>query len=216
MMRSPAHDRMGKANKSHYLADRINQETPAIALELHTATQGGQAAETPTRTTVAPFDRHAGVGETSSALYRIPSLVDLSKAGKNDVTLPEHLNRALPQVKVGDRVATQVFLAEALKPTDTGKHTSTREMTATGVWSELDTREATADRGHSDTDSFVNAAVAFIEKWKAIRPVSTSCSPGRKRMTTSGQTRTSARSTRAARPKSPSDPAKHRTYNFAK
>src|ERR1043165_5330508 len=48
-----------------YVADRINQETPAIALELHTAIQGGQAAgPATTRTTPAPFDRHAGVGET--------------------------------------------------------------------------------------------------------------------------------------------------------
>src|SRR5712692_8131953 len=63
-----------------YVADRINQETPAIALELHTATQGA-ASSTPTRTTstAAPFDRHAGVGETSSAMYLIPNLVDLSK-----------------------------------------------------------------------------------------------------------------------------------------
>jgi len=47
----------------------------------------------------------------------------------------------------------------------------TREMTATGVWSERDTREATADRGRAATESFVNAAVAFIERWKAIRPL---------------------------------------------
>lgn len=153
-----------------YVADRINQETPAIALELHTALQGGGAGPA-TRTTPVPFDRHAGVGETSSAMYLIPTLVDLSKAGKNDVTLPDHLNRALPQVNLGDRVTTQVFLAEALKPKDTGKHTSTREMTATGVWSSRDTREATADRGRAATDSFVNAAVAFIEKWKTIRPL---------------------------------------------
>ena len=154
-----------------YVADRINQETPAIALELHTAIQGGQSAAPSTRSTAAPFDRHAGVGETSSAMYLIPSLVDLSKAGKNDLTLPEHLNKALPQVNSGDRVATQVFLAEALKPKDTGKHTSTREMSATGVWSERDTHDATADRGRAATNSFVNAAVAFIEKWKTIRPL---------------------------------------------
>jgi creatinine amidohydrolase len=155
-----------------YVADRINQETPAIALELRTATQGGSAAgPTTTRITAAPFDRHAGVGETSSAMYLIPTLVDLAKAGKNDLTLPDHLNKALPQVNTGDRVVTQVFLAEALKPKDTGKHTSTREMSATGVWSERDTRDASADRGRAATNSFVNAAVAFIEKWKTIRPL---------------------------------------------
>ncbi|HLK67362.1 MAG TPA: creatininase family protein [Bryobacteraceae bacterium] len=156
-----------------YVADRINQETAAIAVELHTVTQGAPAASPAVRTTssAAPFDRHAGVGETSSAMFLIPTLVDLSKAGKNDLTLPEHLNRVLPQVNSGDRVASQVFLAEALKPKDTGKHTSTREMSATGVWSERDTRDATADRGRAATNSFVNAAVAFIEKWKVIRPL---------------------------------------------
>jgi creatinine amidohydrolase len=155
-----------------YVADRINQETPAIALELHTALQGPPTSAASTRsTTAAPFDRHAGVGETSSAMYLIPTLVDLSKAGKNDLTLPEHLNRALPQVKSGDRVANQVFLAEALKPKETGKHTSTREMSATGVWSERDTRDASAERGRAATESFVNAAVAFIEKWRTIRPL---------------------------------------------
>src|SRR5260370_41563050 len=71
---------IGNQYLTAYVADRINQETPAIALELHTATQGGQAADPRTRPTAAPFDRHAGVGETRSALYLIPSLVDLSQA----------------------------------------------------------------------------------------------------------------------------------------
>jgi creatinine amidohydrolase len=162
-----------------YVADRINQETPAIAVELHTVTSGGggggEAPAPPATTTraprSAPFDRHSGVGETSSSMYLIPTLVDLSKAGKNDLTLPDHLNRMLPLVASGDRVATQVFLAEALKPKATGKHTSTREMTASGSWSERDTREATADRGRSATEAFVNAAVRFIDKWKELRPL---------------------------------------------
>ena len=172
-MTAPNRTQTGNQYLTAYVADRINQETPAIALELHTATQGAPASSPATRTTstAAPFDRHAGVGETSSAMYLIPSLVDLSKAGKNDLTLPSHLNQMLPQVNAGDRVASQVFLAEALKPKDTGKHTSTRVMTATGVWSERDTRDASADRGRAATNSFVNAAVAFIEKWKTLHPL---------------------------------------------
>ena len=151
-----------------YVAARINQETPAIAVELTTAVAPLLPRET-TRST--QFDRHAGVGETSGALYLFPNLVDLSKAGKNDLTLPDHLNKSLPQVISGDRVATQVFMAEALKPKPTGKHTSTREMSATGVWSQRDTREASPQLGREETESFVNAAVAFIEKWKALRPL---------------------------------------------
>ena len=158
----------GNQYMTAYVVDRINQETPAIAVELTGVVAPLLPRET-TRTT--QFDRHAGVGETSGALYLFPNLVDLSKAGKNDLTLPDHLNKALPQVISGDRVAAQVFLAEALKPKPTGKHTSTREMSATGVWSQRDTRESSAQIGRAETDSFVNAAVAFIDKWRTLRPL---------------------------------------------
>ena len=117
------------------------------------------------------FDRHAGVGETSGALYLFPNLVDMRQAGKNEVTLPDHLQKALQQVIAGDDAATMVFLAEALKPKDTGKHTSTREMTQTGVWSERDTREASAEIGREDSEAFVAASVQFIERWRALKPL---------------------------------------------
>jgi hypothetical protein len=42
----------------------------------------------------------------------------------------------LPLVTAGDRAATMVFLADSLKPKETGKNTSTAEMSPTGVWSE--------------------------------------------------------------------------------
>jgi len=151
-----------------YVADRINQETPAIALELSGAVEPllPRGTSVPTQ-----FDRHSGVAETSGAMYLFPTLADLSKAGKNDLTLPEHLNKALPQVIAGDRVTSQVFLAEALKPKETGKHTSTREMSTTGVWSQRDVREASLQQGREATDAFVNAAVQFIEQWRKIRPL---------------------------------------------
>lgn len=155
----------GNQYLTNYVADRINQETSAIALELTGAVRSGGNQR------ATAFDRHAGVAETSRAMYLFPNLVDLSKAGKNDLTLPDHLSKALPQVLAGDQTTTQVFLAEALKPKETGKHTSTREMSATGVWSERDTRESTVEQGRTATEGFVNAAVAFIEKWKTLKPV---------------------------------------------
>jgi len=97
--------------------------------------------------------------------------VDISKAGKNEITLPDHLQKTLPQVIAGDDTATTIFLAEALKPKDTEKHTSTREMTKTGVWSQRDTREASADRGRQDSEAFVDASVQFIERWKLLKPL---------------------------------------------
>jgi len=75
----------------------------------------------------------------------------------------------LPDVVRGDQAATLIFLAEGLKPKETGKHTSTREMSATGVWSERDPQEPTAEQGRRATESFVDAAVRFIERWKTLR-----------------------------------------------
>ena len=159
----------GNRNVSRYILDRINQETPGIAVELNDA--AAPFLQKPKRQEKEQFDRHAGVGETSSGLYLFSNLVDMSKAGKNEVTLPDHLQKTLPQVVAGDDTATTVFLAEALKPKDTGKHTSTREMTKTGVWSERDTREASADRGRQDSEAFVEASVQFIERWRVLKPL---------------------------------------------
>lgn len=163
----PSH--AGNRNVSRYIIDRINQETAGIAVELNDAAQ--PFLKSPPRQEVKQFDRHAGVGETSSGLYLFPNLVDMSKAGKNEVTLPDHLQKALPQVIAGDETATTVFLAEALKPKDTGKHTSTREMTRTGVWSERNTREASAEIGREGSEAFVDASVQFIDRWKSLKPL---------------------------------------------
>jgi len=159
----------GNRNVSRYLVDRINQETPGIAVELNDA--AAPFIQPSKRPRVKQFDRHAGVDETSVGLYLFPDLVDMSKAGKNEVTLPDHLQKALPQMIAGDDTATAVFLAEALKPKDTGKHTSTREMTQTGVWSERDTREASAENGRQDAEAFIDASVQFIERWRVLKPL---------------------------------------------
>jgi creatinine amidohydrolase len=155
---------------SRYIADRINQETPAIAVEL---TEAAAPFLKPTgpRQPATKFDRHAGVGETSMGLYLFPNLVEMDKAGPNEITLPEDMQKMLPQVIAGDPTATRVFLAEGLKPKATGKHTSTREMTKTGPWSERDTRDATVERGRERAEAFVNAAVQFIERWKELKPL---------------------------------------------
>lgn len=162
---------------TRFVADRINQETPAIAVDLNDGVDAvNRAAPRPAapRTTAASprvFDRHGGVGETSRALYLFPSLVQLDKAQKTTLTLPPHLQKMLPDVAAGDPVESMIFLAEGLKPKDTGKHTSTAEMSPTGVWSERDPHDATAEQGRRATESFVDAAVAFIDRWKALRPI---------------------------------------------
>jgi creatinine amidohydrolase len=161
----------GNQYMTRFVVDRINQETPAVAIDLGdgvAAVSGrrGAAASAPAE----KFDRHGGVGETSRAMYLFPTLVQLDKSQQISLTLPPHMAAMLPQVVAGDPAASLVFLAEGLKPKDTGKHTATAEMSTTGVWSERDPHEATAEQGRRATESFVDAAVRFIEKWKALRP----------------------------------------------
>jgi len=150
----------GNQYVTRYVVDRINQEeTMRSPVPLVTAAA------------VQAFDRHSGVNETSGALYLFPSLVDLDRATQPQLTFPPHLSRMLPQLAARDRAATMVFLAEALKPRETGKKTSTAEMSPTGVWSERDPREATVEQGRRDTEAFVDAAVRFIDRWKELRPL---------------------------------------------
>jgi len=157
---------------TRYIADRINQETEGIAVELGEAaapflTRAPQPADPAGRV----FDRHGGVGETSTSLYMTPNLVNLEAARRATLTMPSHLQKMLPEVVAGDPTATLVFLAEGLKAKDTGKNTSTREMSDTGTWGMRDPREATADAGRRETEDFVQAAVKFIERWQQLRPM---------------------------------------------
>lgn len=162
----------GNQHITRFVVDRINQETSGIAVDLSDGvdTMATPAATSGSRAAPQPFDRHAGVAETSRALYLFPSLVALAKAEKATLTLTPPLDQMLPQVKAGDATASLVFLAEGLKPKETGKGTSAAEMSTTGVWSERDPREATAEQGRRSTEAFVDAAVRFIERWKQLRP----------------------------------------------
>jgi creatinine amidohydrolase len=163
----------GNQYMTRFVADRINQETEAVALDL------GDAVDTVRERAEAPagggrpsaFDRHGGVNETSRGLYLFPSLIQLDKAEKATLTLPPHLTAMLPQVTAGDRAANLIFLAEALKAKETGKHTSAAEMSTTGAWSERNPAEATAEHGRRATEAFVESAVRFIERWKQIKPL---------------------------------------------
>ena len=162
----------GNQTITRYIVDRINQETEATAVEL------GEAAapfepRSPRSSDQAPrlFDRHGGVGETSTSLYMFPNLVNMAAARTAKITMPDHLQRMLPEVVAGDPTATRIFLAEGLKAKDTGKKTSTREMSDTGTWGLRNPNEATAEEGRRETETFVDAAVKFIEKWKQLRPM---------------------------------------------
>ena len=158
-----------------FIVDRINQETEGIAVDLG-AVAGPLTVREPTAQ-AAPstpvLDRHGGTGETSNSLYLIPDLVDLDAIEVARVTMPAHMEAMLPDVLAGDPTALAVFLAEGLKDEATGKGTSAAQMSTTGVWGERDPAEASAERGRIATESFVDAAVAFIERWNELRPPGT-------------------------------------------
>ncbi|MCH7491053.1 MAG: creatininase family protein [Gemmatimonadetes bacterium] len=156
---------------SAFIVDRINQETQGIAVELGAAAAPFRTASGEPPPPSAVLDRHAGVGETSNSMYLIPNLVDLASAETATLTMPAHMERMVPDVVAGDPTALRVFLAEGLKAEETGKGTSAREMSSTGVWGVRDLNESSAERGRLATESFVAAAVRFIERWNELRPL---------------------------------------------
>ena len=86
----------------------------------------------------------------------------------------DRINQETPGIALArDPTALAVFLAEGLKTEETGKGTSSAEMSSTGVWGVRDPAEATAERGRAMTEAFVDAAVAFIERWNRLRPPGT-------------------------------------------
>lgn len=148
---------------STLLVDQINQTTAGVAVSFGAAIRPFMEPESAAPSTV--LDRHAGTGETSSSLYLMPDLVQLDKAVAADLTLPAHLEAMLPEVIAGEPTALMLFLAEGLKAEETGKKTSSAEMSTTGVWGERDPKEGSAARGADVTGKTVSAAVKFIDRW---------------------------------------------------
>lgn len=161
----------GNAATTRFIVDRINQETPAIAVEMTEAAAPYMKPQPTPGLPPGQFDRHAGFGETSNSLYLTPGLVDMKAVKVAPITLPPHLKAMMPKVAAGDRTASLLFLAEALKAEDTGKRTSTREMTETGIWSQADVAGANAAAGKLSSEALVEATVKFIEDWKRLRPL---------------------------------------------
>jgi len=151
---------------STLIVDQINQTTAGVAVSFGESVRPFMEPSSEPPSTV--LDRHGGTGETSSSLYLMPDLVELDRAVVAELTLPEHLQNMLPEVVAGDPTALRLFLAEGLKAEETGKQTSSAEMSTTGVWGERDPREGSAARGEDDTRRTVAAAVQFIDRWNDL------------------------------------------------
>lgn len=148
------------------LVDQINQTTAGVAVSFGQAVGPFMAPDPEPPSTV--LDRHGGTSETSNSLYLMPDLVQLDKAVPAELTLPTHLEEMLPEVVDGDPTALMLFLAEGLKAEETGKKTSSAEMSSTGVWGERDPKEGSARRGEDITRRMVDAGVQFIDRWNEL------------------------------------------------
>ena len=151
---------------STLLVDQINQTTPGVAVSYGQAVRPFLAPSTVSPSSV--LDRHGGTPETSTSLYLMPDLVQMDKATPAELTLPPHLEAMLPEVIAQDPTALMLFLAEGLKAEETGKKTSSAEMSTTGVWGTRNPAEATATRGEAELRRHIDAAVTFIDRWNAL------------------------------------------------
>ncbi|MHC4706596.1 MAG: creatininase family protein [Planctomycetota bacterium] len=156
----------GNRAVSTLLVDQINQTTAGVAVSFGKAIRPFMEPSSATPSTV--LDRHAGTQETSNSLYLMPSLVQLDKAVAAELTLPQHLEDMLPEVIEGEPTALMLFLAEGLKDEETGKKTSSAEMSTTGVWGERDPKEGSAKRGEDINRRTIDAAVKFIDRWNEL------------------------------------------------
>jgi creatinine amidohydrolase len=142
--------------------NRINRETPGTAIDLN-------RFDPPPREPVLEklrLDFHAGVEETSVMLSWAPGLVRTDRLQNPKLTVPPHL-RAIYERTDGE-AQKALDWATAFLPAETGKGTSTREMTDTGAFTDGDLRTANADLGSARIEARVSAAVRFIETWRAI------------------------------------------------
>jgi creatinine amidohydrolase len=141
---------------------RINHQTPAKAVPIGIGApymEGGEEA--------APFDYHAGIGETSIMLYLRPDLVDMTKAVKPEITLPPDMEKLarLQETDPGLRAVANVSLGV---PEETGKKGASHEISSNGIWSYGDPRKATRDLGKKQVERAVAGAVAFIKAWQKL------------------------------------------------
>jgi creatinine amidohydrolase len=140
---------------------KINQTTPATAVDLRKVRVPRKEPLYPP----IPWDGHAGVEETSLELYVIGSLVDMSKAENPILTIPPNVLKFQEMSKTNP-IFDEVWYNMWLRPLETGKKTSTREMTNNGALTKADIKTATAERGRAEVEDFISAAVKFIEEWR--------------------------------------------------
>jgi len=145
------------------IIQRINQETPATAVDLHQIRYPQEKSPYAD----VPFDYHAGVGETSWMLYLTKSLVDMTAEENPEIRLPPDVRSVLDKMR-RDRNFAQIFNTMLMRPSETGKKTSMREVSSNGVYTTGDVSDASAGQGKWEIDLIVGVAVRFLREWKSL------------------------------------------------
>jgi creatinine amidohydrolase len=144
--------------------EKINQTTGAAAFDLGRVEVARREPLYPP----IPWDVHAGVEETSMMLYLAGSLVDMSKAVNPKLSFPPDVAQ-MDALGKSEPAMAKLAGDMRFRPFETGKKTSTREMTDTGSVTTGDIRTATAERGRRELEGFVAAAARFIEAWRSVK-----------------------------------------------
>jgi len=154
----------GNATSVAAIIQKIDQTTAATAFDLG-------KIEVPRKEPLyppIPWDVHAGVEETSLMLYLAGSLVDMSKAVNPVLTFPAEV-AALDALGKTDPALAELAREMRFRPKDTGKKTSTREMSDTGSVTTGDLKTASAERGRREIEDYIDAAARFIEAWRKAK-----------------------------------------------
>lgn len=139
---------------------RINHSTSASAIKI-----GIYSPIHSHFTDPAPFDYHAGIGETSYMLFLKPELVKMERCEKPTITFTEKMKLLQELIQTNPELAPVMSTLTGV-PAETGKGGASHELSSNGVWTLGDPRTASPQFGKNAIEPMIDASVKFIEAWK--------------------------------------------------
>lgn len=154
----------GNSIVEHNVIHRINHTTEAVAVAIGI----GSSVQKRREPLPAPFDHHAGIGETSNMLYLKAGLVKMESVEKPKITFTPRM-QALAMLSVKYPALNAVLGSMRAVPEETKKGGASHEISDNGIWTLGDPKEATKERGERSIEQSVQDAVDFIQTWKKIK-----------------------------------------------
>jgi len=152
----------GNSDTEANVIHKINHTTEAVAVKIGINAPFQKREEEP-----APFDYHAGIGETSNMLYLKPELVRMDRLEKPTMTFTPKMQKIQELIKDHPELE-EVAGAYLGVPVETKKGGASHELSSNGIWTFGDPKTATRERGEKNIGEMVTYAVKFIESWKKV------------------------------------------------